>query len=255
MSALRILISSPVCQKPRILAAFLESLAALEDGGHSFDFCFVDDNQLPQSSEMLRAFSRAGSDVTLLHSAGRGAGYNVDEHTHYWRDDIIMRVAANKNRILDMAADAGYDAVFLVDSDILLQPRTIVHLAGLGRAIVSEVFWTQWQPGTIEMPNVWLYDTYGFAPGTFSQEEQARAMYEFMTKLRIPGVYRVGGLGACTLINTKKLPSQLRFLPIGNLTLWGEDRWFCVRADVLGLELWADTALPPRHIYRESMLE
>jgi hypothetical protein len=36
--------------------------------------------------------------------------------------------------------------------------------------------------------------------------------------------------------------------------LIGEDRHFCLRAEALGFALFADSTLPPLHLYRESEL-
>src|SRR5690606_16148011 len=45
------------------------------------------------------------------------------------------------------------------------------------------------------------------------------------------------------------------FSEIKNLSFWGEDRHFCIRAAALGLSLYVDTNYPAYHIYRESDLE
>lgn len=76
-----------------------------------------------------------------------------------------------------------------------------------------------------------------------------------MAQLRQPGVYEVGGLGACTLIRRSALEKGVRFERIRNLSLWGEDRHFCVRAAALGIPLFVDTRNPAFHIYRDSDLE
>ena len=72
--------------------------------------------------------------------------------------------------------------------------------------------------------------------------------------LKIPGLYEVGGLGACTLISKKALTKDLSFKCIPNISFWGEDRHFCIRAQVYGLKLYVDTVYPAYHIYRESYL-
>ena len=69
-----------------------------------------------------------------------------------------------------------------------------------------------------------------------------------------PGTYEVGGLGACTLISNKALKAGVNFSRMHNLTFWGEDRHFCLRAVSLGFPLYADTRYPAYHIYRESAL-
>ena len=52
----------------------------------------------------------------------------------------------------------------------------------------------------------------------------------------------------------KALKMGINFNLIENLSFWGEDRHFCVRASSLGLKLFADTHYPVYHIYRESDL-
>jgi hypothetical protein len=109
------------------------------------------------------------------------------------------------------------------------------------------------------LPQVWLGGGYRLyhllGPGEKPGEiEINRRTKEFLDMLRRPGTYRVGGLGACTLISRKALRLGVSFGEIYNLDLTGEDRHFCVRAAALGLELYADTHFPPYHIYRESEL-
>jgi len=65
---------------------------------------------------------------------------------------------------------------------------------------------------------------------------------------------KVGGLGACTLISSTALSAGVSFKPIKNLTIHGEDRFFCIRAAVLGIGLFVDTHYPAYHIYREQDL-
>jgi glycosyltransferase involved in cell wall biosynthesis len=76
----------------------------------------------------------------------------------------------------------------------------------------------------------------------------------FVDQLRRPGTYRVGGLGACTLISRKALGAGISFSIMAGIEHWGEDRHFCARATTLGLELWCDTHYPVYHLYRESDL-
>lgn len=77
----------------------------------------------------------------------------------------------------------------------------------------------------------------------------------FLSKLRFPGVYKVGGLGACTLIKRVVLEKGVHFGDIYNLSFWGEDRSFCVRAVAYGFELFVDTHYPAFHIFREDEID
>jgi SRSO17 transposase len=57
------------------------------------------------------------------------------------------------------------------------------------------------------------------------------------------------------LISRTALEAGVNFSRISNLSFWGEDRHFCIRAAALGLQLFVDTHYPAYHIYRDSDLE
>ncbi|WP_068618310.1 glycosyltransferase family 2 protein [Paenibacillus tuaregi] len=258
MDKARVLVASPIYQKPEVLQPFLESLSRLEQSETECSFLFVDDNKDIQSSRLLQEFQTAHLKVTLISSRSE-ADYVTDDRTHYWNEDLIWHVANIKNMILHYALEQGFDYVFLVDSDLLLYPQTLDHLVSLGKDIVSEVFWTKWQPEAGEQPQVWLSDEYTqwrqVRGEQLSEEEKLRRYHEFIEQMRTPGVYEVGGLGACTLISRKALLTGVNFKQIPNLSYWGEDRHFCIRAAALGLQLYVDTHYPAYHIYRSSDLE
>jgi len=129
-------------------------------------------------------------------------------------------------------------------------------LAETGKEIVSRIFWTKWHPDSVELPQVWLRDQYGLTalPDHADENERARDIARFLAQLRQPGLYEVGGLGACTLISRRALEKGVRFRRIPNLSLFGEDRHFCVRAAALGIPLFTDTRNPAFHIYRDADL-
>ena len=254
----KILICSPVHQKPKILKEFLYGLSKLEltNEALSIDahFYFIDDNEDVETSEILEGFKENRPQVKIEKNIF-GNVYNPSSHV--WRDDVILKVAKNKNKFLGYARENDFDFVFLVDSDLVVHPQTLLHLASAGCEIVSEVFWTSWQEGTREMPQVWLYDVYEFFDDkTLSQEEKTQKFLNFAHMLKSnKGIYPVGGLGACTLISKSALSKGVSFEKLYNLTFWGEDRHFCIRAAALGIKMFASTYYPPLHIYRESDLE
>ncbi|MEG6520553.1 glycosyltransferase [Desulfotomaculum sp. 1211_IL3151] len=250
----RVLIGSPIKQKKAILQEFLHSLEKLERRGLQLDFVFIDDNN---DHNLLEQFARKRDHVLILKNDGKDL-YVCDEKTHQWNEQLIWKVASFKNTFIDMAIKEGYDYLFLVDSDLYLQPKTIRHLVSLNKDIVSEVFWTTWEPELAPMPQVWVADQYKLFDSKrgepLDEEEVKKRMMAFIELLQRPGTYKVGGLGACTLISRQALLKGVSFNEIYNISLWGEDRHFCVRAAALGLELYADTFYPPFHIYRESEL-
>jgi len=253
----KVLIASAVRQKEAILAEFLQSLASLDTENLEIHYAFIDDHE--NGSRLLKEFVDKNKPNARLFAGGEGGVYVCDEHTHYWRRDIVWKVARYKERLIDLARTENFDFLFLVDSDLVLHPRTLVHLVSLEKDIVAEVYWTKWLPEFPPLPQVWLggqYRLHEQQTGEQLTEAEAGARQQrFLEMLKIPGTYKVGGLGACTLISRKALERGVSFREIENLDLVGEDRHFCIRAVVLGLELYADTRYPPYHIYRESELD
>lgn len=118
--------------------------------------------------------------------------------------------------------------------------------------------WTKWTSLSVEQPQVWLkdfYTQYEFQPGEkISKEEENRRILAFYQMLRTPGIYEVGGLGACTLISKSAIQKGVSFEKIKNISMRGEDRHFCIRAAALGIDLFVDTHYPAYHIYRLEQL-
>jgi GT2 family glycosyltransferase len=254
----RVLVGSPVYQKTEILDAFLKSLKNLNRKTISIDYMFVDDNVDENSSKLLTEFEREGSMVFNIWGKDQGV-YICDDETHYWNDDIMLKVGNYKNEIIQYAIENKYDYLFFVDSDLVVHPDLIEHLKAANKDIVSEVYWTQWHNDRPLEPNVWLFDEYDLVPKRLgeilSEEDNEIRRFRFLNQIRIPGLYEVGGLGACTLISRAALIKGVSFKPIKNLTIHGEDRFFCIRAAVLGIDLFVDTYYPAYHIYREKDLD
>ncbi|WP_227872212.1 glycosyltransferase [Paenibacillus albus] len=256
MTVRRILIGSPIRQKPEILTLFLQSLERLRHATWQADYVFIDDNE-DAASVLLTQFTEAvhaqgSSTVRLIAGSKTSSAYKRDEITHYWNDELIGKVADWKDHFIQMAREEQYDALFLVDSDLLLHPETMESLLEADKPIISAIFWTRWQPDGAELPQVWLKDHYWPWQTDDDSADVQQERLKLMTKLRLPGVYDIGGLGACTLISREALEQPISFRMIPNLSLWGEDRHFCVRAASLGIGLSVDTRYPAFHIYRDT---
>lgn len=248
----KVLIGSPIHQKPGILQEFLDGLSRLSSKGLEIYYLFVDDNEDERSTALLMAFRQNHKNVIIWENTEEQV---FNDESHHWRNEVILKVGKNKDKILDFARKQSFDFVFLVDSDLVLHPKTLTHLASLEKEVVSEVFYTAWTEGSMDMPQVWLYDTYEFTKDKHLPEEQkSEIFFKFLEMLKEPGIYPVGGLGACTMISKSALDKGVSFKQLYNLSFWGEDRHFCMRAAALGIELFASTYYPPYHIYRDRDL-
>ncbi|VVM34807.1 glycosyltransferase [Terribacillus sp. AE2B 122] len=252
----KVLIGTTVKQDPDILEAYLDSLKRLQAKDNPISYCFIDDNDDPKSSSLISAFATE-HDAVILPSEAADT-YQKDEHTHYWTEALIWKVAALKNKIISYAIEQKMDYIFFIDSDIVLHPATLEQLLASQKDIISCVFWTQWQPGTQALPQVWLRDEYEqfihHRGESLSDAGRAERHQEFLEQMRKPGIYEVGGLGACTLISSEALYKGVHFGEIPNLSFWGEDRHFCIRAAALGIPLYVDTHYPAFHLYRQTDL-
>jgi glycosyltransferase involved in cell wall biosynthesis len=245
------MLGSPVRQTPKVLEKFLESI---EKQTVKMDCVFIDDNTEKASSDLLKAF---GAAVIPGYSPAKDGNYARADNTHHWDDTSIWKVAGFKDYLIEYTLRREeYDYLFLIDSDLVLHPDTISQLLKAKKDIITNIFWTSWQPGMQPEPNVWLQDEYDMFVGrNLSDTNKSRQAREFLAKLQVPGVYEVGGLGACTLLSRRALEKGVRFAKIPGLGFWGEDRHFSVRAQALGLELFVDTHHPAKHLYRDSDLD
>lgn len=168
----------------------------------------------------------------------------AEEGKREWNEENVWRVATLKNMLVTgtLMRNPAITHYFLIDSDVLVHPQVLNHLVGQDKDIITQVFWTDWQDNGDQWPNVWSRDHYTFDPGVSEM-------------LQYQGVYPIGMLGACTLIKRAVWEAGVGFHKVPNLSLWGEDRHFCVRAACAGFGLYCSTVLPALHLYRDSDLE
>lgn len=258
----KVLIGSPIKQKSEILEQFLLSLEELDKTQLEVHYYFVDDNTEPKSKEMLYQFKKRNENVLIKNSndfIDNNLEYTRNSNTHLWKKELIERIILFKDTMIEYASAKNFDYLFLIDSDIVLNPTTIKHLISRNVDIVSNIFWTVWKAGKALMPQVWLQDeSNSFIndwDNPLTEEQKWQSTKNFVNKLKIPGLYKVGGLGACTLISKNAIKSGISFKLIDNISFWGEDRHFCVRARAIGFNLYVDTVYPAYHIYREEDLK
>jgi GT2 family glycosyltransferase len=170
--------------------------------------------------------------------------YECTERTHEWKIENVNTLIKMRNFLLNFARAGQYDYYFMCDSDLVLHPKTLVNLIEAQKDIIAECIWTRWTPEDIEAPSAWDFDVYSFIG---SAEER-------MAQFREPGLYRIGMSGACILMSKAVIQSNVCYDPVYNVTFWGEDRYFSLRAACNGFEIWLDTHYKPIHLYRQSEL-
>ncbi len=253
----KILIGSPVRQKSNILKEFLSGLDEAEKGQNQVTYYFVDDNIEEESSNLLKKFAE-NNDVIIKKGSDL---YNQDAHYegHIWHAENLARITVYKNEMISYCIKKKYDFLFLIDSDIVIDKKCILQLLSNNVDIVSNIFWTQWQkngiltPQCFWIPDIYIQDKAFNVPMTF--EEAHKIKMNMIEKLKKPGLYKVDGLGACTMISRHALELGVSFKEIPNLRIPGEDRPFCIRAGALGINLYMDSVYPAYHINKEIYLD
>ena len=228
----KILITAPLRQEIDIFQEYQKGLDALEvpEGYEVSRFFVVNDCR-----EVIPYIENAEYIV-----ANTGETYRKTGDDHLWTLELMRKMSDLRNRTITEMLTGGYDYWFSVDTDIVLDPRTLRTLIEADKDIVSEIFWTQ-APSGKYWCNAWNYDQY-------SQPDEA---------WRKPGLYQVGMTGALTLVKRKVFEAGVDYTQIPNIhqALRGEDRHFCVRAACAGFELWIDSHCPAEHLYTRRVFE
>ena len=253
----KLLIGSPIKQKSNILREFLLGLEEADKGDNQIVYFFIDDNNDEESSELLHEFAKRNE--TILKSGVELCKIQTDYNHHGWTPDTLKKVTEYKNTIIQHCIDNNFDFLLLIDSDIVIDRRSILQLLSDNVDIVSNVFWNQWRKnGSMTaqcfwIPDIYLQESAWNTPRPFAESHKIRLdMYE---QLKKPGLYEVDGTGAFTLVSRRALEAGVNFTEIPNLKILGEDRPFCIRAGVLGFTLYMDTHYPAYHCSKEIYLD
>ena len=221
-SGIRVLLAAPLRQSVGVFREYQDALDRLIiPDGVTVDRFFVV-NDCPEVIPEIRG------DYIVMDT---GDVYEKVINDHIWTDANLGKMPRLRNACIQRVLDGGYDYLFSVDTDLILQPETLATLLDADKDIVSEIFWTNgWC-------NAWLYD-------------QSAGMLE---EWKTPGLYQCGMTGALTLITAEVFRAGVDYSPIPNLRkLWGEDRAFCVRAACHGFEMWVDSHYPAEHLYTDT---
>lgn len=236
----KVLLFSSLRKSVSVLQVSIPSWLNLIQEDVTLDFLFFDDNEAPDSKNYVQNYA-VQQGVTL-------ANFHIEEKgdykgQHKWNQKQIDRISEIKNSAIQYALDHNYDYLFLVDADLVLHPYTLAHLISQNKHFIFEVFWTLFFNAKYHKPNAWDYHSWAY--------------YDESTLLKLakPGVYKIGGGGACTLISKEILSKGLTFSRLPSLNYLGEDRHFCTRAQALGYDTVVDTHYPAYHIFYDHQAE
>lgn len=229
-----IMLVVPVRQKESIFKKHIDALNKLEiPEGVNLIRYFIFHN-----SDNLIKYINHNDSRSIVHSSEE---YKTDGKTHEWKSVNLQNITAIKQAVIDinLLTKFNVDYIFWVDSDLVVQKETLKSLYEADKKIISEIFWTDWNMTGHEEPNAWDFDHYSFFQGT-------------QDKYKKPGVYQCGGTGACILVDCDVYRSGVSYLPLKNVSFWGEDRAFSIRAECAGFDMFVDTKYPAKHLYREE---
>lgn len=236
---MKILFFSSVCKDLEIFQLASKSYFSLNRKGFDIDYLLFDDNKDPRTKEYLKVLESTHDQVSFLD-------YKISTITEYtnhdWDSKKIDRIIDIKNAAVKEALKKGYDYLFLVDSDLVLHPDTLVNLVESKMDFVFNIFWTRFREDSPYTPNAWDYHSWNY----FSADSYFR--------LKEPGIFKVGGGGACTLLSHEILAKGLNFNRLSSMNFPGEDRHFCTRAQALGYELFVDSRFPCYHLFKYQMV-
>lgn len=182
--------------------------------------------------------------IDFMPIVADGEGYEVTDEAHHWSGVAVARVAQARQAMIDRARAGGYDAVWMVDDDVLCGPGVLAALLGAaGKHDAGVVFGVYWTAGwdaddpTRELPQVWQRHPYGVGEG-------------MIQALREGQIAEVAGGGACTFITGAALEGgAVYWPPLAGLEHWWEDRWACTRWAARGHRMLAVGGLPIHHAY------
>lgn len=215
---------------------------------------FVDDTTDPEATRVLRNWveARGGGDILQSLPAPVADFSDVHPDTHQWSASAMNRVGANKDMILRRARELDADYVWFCDADLICDPMTVASLLACGASIATAVYWTRWSARGTETrqvhaaPQVWLKHPY-------TLEGAGMTEAEFRERLATRKLTKVLGYGACTLLNRRAIEAGVSFAHVPGVPteglMGGEDRHFCIRAQMLHLDAVADPWPDIFHIY------
>lgn len=232
---MKVLFFTPIRKELEVLKVTIPSWLKLESDGLEIKYVFFDDNDSKQSRQFIKSLAENNSSIEIVSfNTIVNDNYQGD---HNWNVKQIDRISEIKNYALNRCVQENFNAVFLVDADLVLHPLTLQSLIKAKKDFIFEIFWTDFQKNGNFRPNCWDYHSW--------QYDNANSIL----KLKSKGIHKVGAGGACTLVSKELIDKGLNFDRIPNMRFNGEDRHISTRVYSLNSEVFIDTHYPAYHIH------
>ena len=236
----KILIASPLKQKVEIFLEHQESIKKLNvPEGYQVDTYYIVndcDEIVPHLKDCY---------FTVYNGL---ADSHFDNSPHVWSSLKLRRMVLMRNLCINFAKTYNYDYLFMVDTDLVLHPDTLLWLLSANKDIIGEAFFTSIKHDDSFFANAWMYD-YGIWDNDY--------FVEIMRTCRTKDskVYEVNAAGACLLISKKVLDAGVDYSIIPILPNKTEDEYFCVRALANGFKIYLDNHCSPIHLYDDYVYQ
>jgi glycosyltransferase involved in cell wall biosynthesis len=228
---MKILIHTPISNRAWILPEWFAAVRGQSWPHDEIDLLFDVNDSPDETLALLRQYEREKHGFRFLITERSWSELKMPDHQ--WNGERYIRMRRMRNDALEVGRNGDYDFIFSLDSDVILHDSdTLAHLIEVNVPIIAGVFMSTWgNPEATPLPNVWEK----------GMNEMSDEFLEQVPKPEPHVHWRVGGLGACTLIRHDVWEKGVNYTEVYNLPSGyrGEDRDFCVRAAVAGFTMLA----------------
>lgn len=161
-----------------------------------------------------------------------------------WKTENYSFIAKLRNYILEKAREEKYDYLFSVDSDILLNPKTLTHLINCDKDFISTAVWTKLENSTLSIN---------------CAQSEGWGEYQDKEIFKHKNIYEIGWTCIAVLMTSKIFSNpNIKYDQILGVDNTGsEDYSFCLRCycNIPDLKCYISTVYPARHLYHEKDFE
>jgi glycosyltransferase involved in cell wall biosynthesis len=245
----RVLIASPVHNRAWVLPEFLECIKSLDTTDLEVDYYFFCNDCTDNSADILRQWNNGN-----VHVAHISIDLPVYQRNMSHITDMYTRLKIVRDTIRKHAVDNGFDYLFCVDSDTLVQPDTLKKLLAHDKPFVAAMC-SNTPDGSFRYVNA-----AGLTPPTEGPYGDPPRWYMWVPQGK--GLETVGATGACYLV-TRNVMEQCAYdyqpFSEANKKLMkdqpGEDMAFALSCRSAGYFQYLDETALVHHCYTPELLE